>query len=723
MIKKSLASSFREQKEHADLKPTGSSKKIVKQDSAKSNIAVKPDKPLEIKCDMDTSMDDSKPSENMDPDASSSDNETTYFIPLQNSTGQNFGVAVKLGTDGPSGPNQKVIMTAKLVTSPNAKPTKAKILGATTTETAKPRDTTTSAGQSTSTPTKEFSSPRKMRMPNASPVAPNRLGEDYEHLHSSPAKPRMRRAVSPDSGRSSGSQVKEPPSSQSGKKRPMCLLGQVNTGHRFPRLGQHAEMMEAPTFRPTEAEFKDPLRYIQKIRSYAEQFGMCRIVPPKSFKPECNIEDDMRFTAYNQYINRMLSRWGPNAKETAAIKKYLETQNVDTRAHPLVGGLEVDLPALYHAVQSFGGLGEVIQKKKWPRIAEYLRVARGSNSTVAGNKLDDIYVKWLLPYDTLSAVEREELLRLVEEEWAEQSREKVKRSREGGDGEREEEEGEEEEDEDQEAVVKGKATSLTAFYRLATNLMKTVFRNDEPPHYTVEDEYWKIVTDKDVHMQVCQGSIDTGMEGFGFPIRNSPFTTHPWNLKVLTKNPRSILRTMGSVMGVTQPTLHVGMLFTTGCWYRDPHGLPWVEYLHTGAAKIWYGIPDDHSLAFYTAMKQLVPTFCKNQKIWLPSDTTMVSPSLLVKHGVSVCRAVQQPGQFVVVFPKSYTSSICTGYCVSESVYYAPSDWLRDVDPVFQDIRDSMEPMMFPLQKMLFALATDAKSTKYVLEAIKPKVW
>ena len=53
------------------------------------------------------------------------------------------------------------------------------------------------------------------------------------------------------------------------------------------------------------------------------------------------------------------SRWGPNAKETAAIKKYLDTQNVDTRAHPLVGGLEVDLPALYHAVQSFGGLSEV----------------------------------------------------------------------------------------------------------------------------------------------------------------------------------------------------------------------------------------------------------------------------------------------------------------------------------------------------------------------------
>jgi len=747
MIKKSTpldagsSQASNSQTTHADLKPTGSHSKLNKsQESPKSPAAKSPkvtaklDKhkdSISVECDMETSVEESKATENPE-DASSSDNETTYFIPLKNSSGQSFGVAVKLGTDGPCGPNQKVIMTAKLVTNPSSKPTKAKILGAKTTEskTSLPVKRPDSPIQSTSTPIKEAFTPRKLRMPNASPVSgrrnlisPSSDEELTQSQLSSPAKPRMRRALSPDSGRSSGSQMKDS-SSNSGKKRPMCLLGQVNTGHRFPRLGQHAQMMEAPTFRPTEAEFKDPLRYIQKIRSYAEQFGMCRIIPPKSFKPECNVDDDMRFTAYNQYINRMLSRWGPNAKETAAIKKYLETQNVDTRAHPLVGGLEVDLPALYHAVQSFGGLTEVIQKKKWSKIAEYLRVARGSNITAAGNKLDDIYVKWLLPYDTLSSVEREELLRLVEEEWAEQSREKAERSKvkDGGISDDEGSDEEEEEDEDQEAVVKGKSTSLTAFYRLARNLMSTIFRNEEPPHHTVEDEYWKIVADKDVHMQVCQGSIDTGMEGYGFPIRNSSFASHPWNLKVLTNNPRSILRAMGKVMGVTQPTLHVGMLFTTGCWYRDPHGLPWIEYLHTGSPKIWYGIPDDHSLAFYTAMKQLVPTFCKNRKIWLPSDTTMVSPSLLVKHGVSVSRAVQQPGQFVVVFPKSYTSSLCTGYCVSESVYYAPVDWLVDVDSVFMDIKDSQEPMMFPLEKMLFALAADSRATKFVLETIKPKI-
>ena len=728
MIKKSLmASKYKKTEEpqaHDDLKPTGSKHKTAGE--SQKSPKKKPDLDRNVENDGETNLDvdESKAPDNPE-DTSSSDNETTYFIPLKNSSGQSFGVALKLGTDGPCGPNQKVIMTAKLVTDPATKPTKAKILGAKTTETSLPAREPASPVQSTSTPIKENMTPRKMMNANSSPVT-------YDD------KSRIRRALSPDPAPSLPSTSSSKDTSfVGGKRRPMCLIGNVNTGHRFPRLGQHAQMMEAPTFRPSEDEFKDPLKYIQKIRGYAEQFGMCRIIPPSSFKPECNVDDDMRFTAYNQYINRMMSRSGQNSKETAAIKKYLETQNCDTRNHPLVGGLEVDLPALYHAVQSFGGLSEVIQKKKWTKIADYMRVARGTNINAAANKLDDVYVKWLLPYDTLSNVEREELIRLIEEEWAEKAEKSRVKEETGSDVEDNDDE-EEDEDEDQEAVVKGKSTSLTQFYRVAKNLMSSIFRSEDPPHHIVEDEYWKIVSDKDVHLQVCQGSIDTGNEGYGFPIRNSQFSSHPWNLKQLTNNPRSVLRAMGKVMGVTQPTLHVGMLFTTGCWYRDPHGLPWVEFLHTGAPKIWYGIPDDHSLAFYTAMKQLVPSFCKNRKIWLPSDTTMVSPSYLVKHGVSVCRAVQQPGQFVVVFPRSYTSSICTGYNVSESVYYAPNQWLADVDSMFQvnmslykifltfiylqDIRDSQEPMMFPIEKILFALASDSKATKYVLENIKSKV-
>jgi len=43
-------------------------------------------------------------------------------------------------------------------------------------------------------------------------------------------------------------------------------------------------VLDAPVFHPTEKEFNDPLEYFEKIRPAAERFGLCRIVPPSTFK-------------------------------------------------------------------------------------------------------------------------------------------------------------------------------------------------------------------------------------------------------------------------------------------------------------------------------------------------------------------------------------------------------------------------------------------------------
>lgn len=54
-------------------------------------------------------------------------------------------------------------------------------------------------------------------------------------------------------------------------------------------------------------------------------------------QPECKVADEMRFTAYNQYVHKMLHRWGPNVKEMMAIKKYLSTLEISLTQAPLVG--------------------------------------------------------------------------------------------------------------------------------------------------------------------------------------------------------------------------------------------------------------------------------------------------------------------------------------------------------------------------------------------------
>ncbi|GIY45027.1 protein Jumonji, partial [Caerostris extrusa] len=104
-----------------------------------------------------------------------------------------------------------------------------------------------------------------------------------------------------------------------------------------------------------------------------------------------------------------------------------------------------------------------------------------------------------------------------------------------------------------------------------------------------------------------------------------------------------------------------------------------------------YGIPANGCEKFKNAMKKIVPEYCTNKPLWLSSDTAMVPPELLVKHGASLSRTIQSSGQFVVIFPESFTSTICCGYCVSESVYFAPTTWLDLAVKAFQDIKKQLQ--------------------------------
>lgn len=51
---------------------------------------------------------------------------------------------------------------------------------------------------------------------------------------------------------------------------------------------------EAPTFRPTEEEFKDPVAYIQKIAPEGKKYGICRVVPPEGWQPTFAIDTEVR---------------------------------------------------------------------------------------------------------------------------------------------------------------------------------------------------------------------------------------------------------------------------------------------------------------------------------------------------------------------------------------------------------------------------------------------
>lgn len=95
---------------------------------------------------------------------------------------------------------------------------------------------------------------------------------------------------------------------------------------------------------------------------------------------------------------------------------------------------------------------------------------------------------------------------------------------------------------------------LSSFYRIARNTMMMCFGNAEgqegPSTEKIEEEFWNHVSKRKSHLCVHSGSIDSGTYGYGFSMaKNSTFRKHPWNLKVLTNNSASILRSLGPVMG------------------------------------------------------------------------------------------------------------------------------------------------------------------------------
>lgn len=507
---------------------------------------------------------------------------------------------------------------------------------------------------------------------------------------------------------------------------------------------------EVPVLRPTVKEFHDPLLYVELVQPQVEKYGMCRVVPPQDWRPECKLNDEMRFMTQIQHIHKLGRRWGPNVQRLACIKKHLKSQGITLEELPLIGGCELDLAYFFQLINEMGGMQQVTDLKKWNKLADMLRIPKTAQDRLA--KLQEAYCQYLLSYDSLSS---EEQLKLEKEVLLEKDTlEKRKGPLEGHSenahkyqclpryepknglingvvhkngfrnklkeietqlktGRRrlfpqEKDEPEEENgtlSDLHRCVHKGRSVSLTAFYRTARNIMNTCFIK-EPAAAEVEQEYWKIVEQKLYHVAVHSGKVDTSTHGSGFPVgKAEPFSRHGWNLTVLPNNPGSILRHLGAVPGVTIPWLNIGMVFSTSCWSRDQNHLPYIDYLHTGADCIWYCIPAEEE----NKLDKVVHTLLQangTPGLEMLESNIMISPEVLCKEGIKVYRTVQKSGQFVVCLPGAFVSKVCCGYSVSETVHFATTHWTSMGYEAAKEMKRRRIAKPFSMEKLLYQIGT-----------------
>ncbi|CAK9140611.1 unnamed protein product [Ilex paraguariensis] len=409
---------------------------------------------------------------------------------------------------------------------------------------------------------------------------------------------------------------------------------------------------EAPAFHPTEEEFKDTLKYVESIRQQAEQYGICRIIPPPSWQPPCLIKEKntwerSKFTSRVQRIQKLYSerkQGGMDEKMNAKRKRI-------TRTGSEIGsgdGCTTDLDETGHCTAG-------------------LEFEHGPKFTLESfNKYaDDFKSKYFR--------------------------------------------------------MKDEVTDL--------NMNSTMFQEQwEPSVENIEGEYWRILEIPSEAIEVLYGAdMETRIFGSGFPIISNSLETpqYPeyvesgWNLNNTPKLPGSLLAFEScDTSSILLPRLQVGMCFSSLFWKIEEHRLYSLCYMHLGAPNIWYAVPGRNSFKFEATVKKNFPEILEHPEL-VHKLVSQLSPSTLKSEGIPVYRCMQYPGEFVLVFPGAYHSGFGCGFNCSETVHFAPFDWLPHGQNAVELYSEKHRKTSISHDKMLLGAAREAVRAQWELSLIR----
>ncbi|XP_058101546.1 lysine-specific demethylase JMJ18-like isoform X3 [Magnolia sinica] len=308
---------------------------------------------------------------------------------------------------------------------------------------------------------------------------------------------------------------------------------------------------EAPVFYPNEEEFKDTLGYIARIRQKAEPYGICRIVPPPSWKPPCPLKEKViweraKFATRVQKVDKLQNREPMRKKSRNRIqrkrKRRRRSRMGPTRRRNSSDVSEVNESVASDTDEKFG-----FQSGSDFTLDSFQKYADDFKEQYFGTKEDN---------QNLNSSSSE-----ADKRW--------KPSVEDIEGE-------------YWRIVEKPTEEIEVLY--GADLETGVFASGFPKA-TLSNE-----TDPDQYV----------MSG--------------WNLNNFPRLPGSVLSfERGDISGVLVPWLYVGMCFSSFCWHVEDHHLYSLNYLHWGDPKLWYGVPGSSATKLEDAMRKCLPDLFEEQ--------------------------------------------------------------------------------------------------------------
>ncbi|KAK5107921.1 hypothetical protein LTR62_000526 [Meristemomyces frigidus] len=156
---------------------------------------------------------------------------------------------------------------------------------------------------------------------------------------------------------------------------------------------------EAPVYRPTEEEFRDPMEYIRKIAPEARRYGIIKIIPPDSWNPAFAINTErFHFRTRRQELNSVEGGNRVNNDYLDQLAKFHKQNGHNLNRFPSVDKRPLDLYRLKKTVERKGGFDQVCKGKRWAEVGRDLGYS-GKIMSSLSTSLKNSYQKWLLPYE------------------------------------------------------------------------------------------------------------------------------------------------------------------------------------------------------------------------------------------------------------------------------------------------------------------------------------